>query len=116
MRVKRSTNTERDMAASAARSTTRQGACGRSWIRAPPFGKLAEAPTALEGYLTLSGIFERSSLPPKEQQVLLLAAAQENDCEFCIAAHTAGARKAGVPADAIEVLRRGGELEAVAVK
>lgn len=48
----------------------------------------AESPTALEGYLTISKIFGQSSLSPTEQQVVLLTASVENECDYCVAAHT----------------------------
>lgn len=69
------------------------------------FGKLAEAPAALEAYLALTSILEKTSLQPTEQQTILLAVAVENRCEFCVAAHSAGAGQAGVPKEVIQALR-----------
>lgn len=48
----------------------------------------AESPTALEGYLTISKLFGQSSFNPTEQQIVLLTASVENECEYCVAAHT----------------------------
>lgn len=72
---------------------------------------MAESPAALEGYLTVAGIFERSSLSPVEQQVVMLATSVENGCEFCVGAHSFIARNM-VKVDSAEVdaLRRGGKL------
>lgn len=74
------------------------------------FGKLAEAPTALEAYLALTALLEKTSLSPPEQQTILLAVAVENRCEFCVAAHSGGAKQAGVPQTVIEALRERREV------
>jgi uncharacterized peroxidase-related enzyme len=70
-------------------------------------GELANAPAALEGYLTLSELLGRTGLSPVEQQVLLLAISFENDCDYCMAAHSGGALRAGVPQEALDALRDG---------
>lgn len=68
-------------------------------------GSLAEAPAALEGYMTLSGIFAKSTLSTEEKHVVLLAIAEENQCTYCVAAHTGLAKGAGVADEIIESLR-----------
>lgn len=69
-------------------------------------GGLANSPSALEGYLTLAGIFERSSLTRVEQQVVALAVSVENSCEFCVSAHSFIARNlAKVDPDIVDALR-----------
>ncbi len=74
-------------------------------------GGLANSPAALEGYLTLAGVFERSSLTRVEQQVVALAVSVENACEFCVSAHSFIARNlAKVDVDTIQALRNGGKL------
>lgn len=57
---------------------------------------MAEAPASLEGYLTLSEIYGKSSLSEAEQQIVLLAASAENNCDFCVAAHSDMAKNAGL--------------------
>lgn len=52
------------------------------------YGNLAEAPAALNAYVTLSGIFDETSLNATERQVVLLATSVENRCEFCVTAHS----------------------------
>lgn len=69
------------------------------------FDQLAEAPAALEAYLALNELLGKTSFSPAEQQVLVLSIAVENRCEFCVAAHSGGAKKAGVPEAVIEALR-----------
>jgi uncharacterized peroxidase-related enzyme len=72
---------------------------------------LAEAPAALEGYATLFGIFDKSSLTPAERQVVYLTANFENECHYCMAGHSVLAKMAHVPEQAIQALRNGTPIE-----
>jgi uncharacterized peroxidase-related enzyme len=74
-------------------------------------GVLAGAPGALEGYLTLSRLFESSSLTPVERNVVLLSVSFENGCDYCMAAHTGVAKMQGVPEDFISALRDGSPIK-----
>lgn len=56
------------------------------------YAHLAQAPAALNGYLTLGEQFQQASLTPVEQQVVLISASIENGCEYCTAAHSFVAR------------------------
>lgn len=73
-------------------------------------GSMAESPAVLEGYMTLSGIFEKSNFSPVERQLLLLTISRENNCQFCVAAHSGGSKKAGLDDAAIEAAREGDVL------
>lgn len=73
-------------------------------------GVLAESPAAVEGYLTLSGILEKSSLGAAERQLLLLTISAANGCEYCVAAHTMGGRGAGLDEAVIEAIRDGNPI------
>lgn len=73
-------------------------------------GAMAESPAALEGYLTLSKIFDKSSLTPAERQLVLLTISRENDCHFCVAAHSGGSKRAGADPQTIEAAREGMEV------
>lgn len=85
------------------------------------YGNLAEAPAALQAYFDLSAQFEKTSLIPVERQVVLLAISTENNCEFCVAAHSLIARKmVKVPDAVVDALRASqplpdAKLEALAV-
>lgn len=68
-------------------------------------GMLAESPAALEGYLAVAAAFGRSGLSKTEQQVVLLTASVENECQYCVAAHTAIAAGDGVPAEVVAAVR-----------
>ena len=70
-------------------------------------GELAESPATVEAYLTLGGIYGKSSFTPAEQQVVLLTANYENECHYCMAAHSAGAKMAKLSDVAIDALRAG---------
>jgi len=67
---------------------------------------LANAPAALEAYLTLSGINTKASLDVAEREVVQLTAAATHGCGFCVAGHTKlGLKKAAMPAAEVEALR-----------
>ncbi len=77
------------------------------------YAGLANAPSALEAYLALSGWFERTSLSPIERQVVLLTASVVNGCEFCVAAHSfIGKQMAGIPENVVMDIRADREPEA----
>ncbi len=72
------------------------------------FGVFAESPALLQAYLNLGQIIERSTVfDATERQIVLLATSFENDCEYCMAAHSAIARLQKVPADVVQSLRDG---------
>lgn len=81
-------------------------------------GVMAHAPSLLKAYLTLSSLFEGCSLSVVERQIVLLAASAENNCGYCVAAHTAIASMQKVPAGVVEAIRNrrpiaDGKLEAL---
>lgn len=70
-------------------------------------GLLAESPTALQAYIELGSLVEKTSLTPVEQQVVLLAASVENQCSYCVAAHSMIAKRmAKVELVIVEALRQ----------
>ena len=75
------------------------------------FGKLAEAPQALEAYLAVNDLFEKTSFSDTERNVILLAASVYNQCEFCVSVHSFIAKNmANVDAKIVEALRNGDKL------
>ena len=68
-------------------------------------GVMADAPALLQSYLTLAGLFDKTSLSPTERQIVLLATSYSNGCAYCMAAHTAIAGMQDVPKDVVEALR-----------
>jgi len=74
------------------------------------FATLAHAPVALDGLLSLSKTLSRGRLTARQREILALAVGQENECRYCLSAHTASAKAAGV--SEAEVLKaRGGDGE-----
>lgn len=60
------------------------------------FALLANAPAALDGHLSPSRAFSRGRLTTRQRELLALAIAQENECQYCLSAHTALAETAGI--------------------
>ena len=52
------------------------------------FRLIANSPSALEGYLGLSGALNKGSLPAATRERLALAVAEVNGCNYCLSAHT----------------------------
>lgn len=72
------------------------------------FGVMAESPALLEGCWALEKIFgEKTSFSRVEQEVVVMSANVENDCRYCVAAHSVAALADKVPGDVIEALREG---------
>jgi uncharacterized peroxidase-related enzyme len=69
-------------------------------------GVLAHAPAALETYQVVGAINARTGLSAAEREVVQITAATRNGCGFCVAGHTAIARrKLGMPEHIVEALR-----------
>lgn len=67
---------------------------------------LANAPVALETYLTVGGINGRASLTLAEREAVQITAAATHGCGFCVAGHTAiSYKKAGLDAGIVDALR-----------
>ncbi|MGV8920693.1 MAG: carboxymuconolactone decarboxylase family protein [Pseudomonas sp.] len=74
-------------------------------------GVLANAPAALETYLTVSGLNGKAELSLAEREVVQLIAATKHGCDFCVAGHTAVAlHKAKLPEEVVNALRGRTEL------
>ncbi|MFN7054585.1 carboxymuconolactone decarboxylase family protein [Hyphomonas sp.] len=52
-------------------------------------GELAANPAVLDAYLSLAGFAGKAGLTAQETQVVQIAVSVENECHFCVAAHTA---------------------------
>ncbi|MBB6157451.1 putative peroxidase-related enzyme [Pseudomonas sp. JAI115] len=67
---------------------------------------LANAPAALETYVTVSALNGKSELSLAEREVVQLIAATNHGCDFCVAGHTAVAlNKAKLPPEVVSALR-----------
>ena len=74
-------------------------------------GELAASPAALEAYSALSTIYGQTSLTPIEQQIVLLTTSFENNCQYCMAAHSTISLNVGLDREALIALREGREIE-----
>ena len=74
----------------------------------PNFLKVfANSPVALRGFLGLHGVANAGSLDAPTRERIALALAQQNGCEYCVSAHTAIGRKAGLSGNEIAAAREG---------
>lgn len=80
---------------------------------------LANSPAALRAFLGLHSIAGEGALDPQTRERIALGLAQKNSCEYCLSAHTAIGRKAGLSNEEIAANRAGtsqDEKAAVAVQ
>lgn len=86
----------------------------------PNFLKVfANSPSALRAFLGLHGIAGEGSLDNLTRERIALAVAQQNECQYCVSAHTAIGQKTGLNGAEIEANRAGTSQDAkaaVAVK
>lgn len=74
----------------------------------PNFLKIfANSPSALRAFLGLHSIAGEGSLDEQTRERIALALAQQNACQYCVSAHTAIGRKAGLSTSEIEANRAG---------
>ncbi|WP_285416103.1 peroxidase-related enzyme [Pseudomonas sp. efr-133-TYG-5] len=71
------------------------------------FKTLATAPVALDAYVQISTTLGKTSLSAKEKEAVYLATSQVNGCDYCLAAHSLFASKAGLSAADIVEARHG---------
>lgn len=81
----------------------------------PNFLKVfANSPSALRAFLGLHHIAGEGSLDPQTRERIALSVAQQNACEYCVSAHTAIGRKAGLTGAEMEANRAGSSHDAKA--
>lgn len=68
---------------------------------------LARAPATLHGYLALAEALAGGRLTARQRELIAIAIAQENACEYCLSAHSALAKSAGLDEEDIERARWG---------
>ena len=81
----------------------------------PNFLKVfANSPAALRAFLGLHTIASEGSLDLQTRERIALGLAEQNACEYCVSAHSAIGRKAGLSSAEIEANRAGGSEDAKA--
>lgn len=73
---------------------------------------LANSPKSLEGFLGLYRAFGGISLDKATQERIALATAESNACDYCVSAHTAIGRHAGLSNEEMRLNRQGGAGDA----
>lgn len=72
----------------------------------------ANSPSTLAGFMGLNGNLHRGSLDAKIRERIALATAEQNACQYCVSAHTALGKQAGLDEAEIDAARRGGSADA----
>lgn len=75
---------------------------------------LANSPKALEGFLGLYGAAAGFSIDKATQERIALAIAEGNGCQYCVSAHTAIGRHAGLSNEEMTLNRKGTSSDAKA--
>jgi uncharacterized peroxidase-related enzyme len=76
------------------------------------FRLVANSPSALEGYLGMSGALASGSLPAQTRERIALAVAQINNCNYCLSAHSYLGKNLAKLSDAeVAANRHGGSLD-----
>ncbi|MFZ5930404.1 MAG: carboxymuconolactone decarboxylase family protein [Pseudomonadota bacterium] len=57
---------------------------------------VAESPIVLEAVMNLAGAYDKTSLTPQEQQIVLLTVSALNGCSYCRTVHTGLGRMANI--------------------
>lgn len=71
-------------------------------------GIFANSPEMLRGYLALEAEWNKTSFTPQERNLALLVASLENECGYCVAAHSTVAKAfQKVPAETVAAIRAG---------
>ncbi len=68
---------------------------------------MANSPSVLRGYLDFSNALSRGNFSAKFREQIDLAVSEFNDCQYCLAAHSAIGRSVGLSEEAIGDSRRG---------
>jgi len=71
------------------------------------FLTLAQSPAALKTYLAASEAVGTGRLDARQRETIALAVAEANECDYCLAAHSAIGKMVGLSEDAILQARSG---------
>ena len=71
------------------------------------FTTFAQSPVALNGYLQLSDTLSHGQLTSKQRELIAIAVAQQNQCGYCLSAHAAIGKGAGLENDDVMGARKG---------
>lgn len=69
------------------------------------FQGMGNSAAALKAYLDMAKTLSEGDLTPEDREVVYLGASQLNHCNYCVSAHTAIAKRAGMTDDQIKAIR-----------
>ena len=72
---------------------------------------MVNSPTILQGYLAFSDALSKGNLSAKFREQVALAVSEVNNCEYCLASHSAIGRSVGLSEEAIEDSRKGNSTD-----
>ncbi|MCK8679223.1 carboxymuconolactone decarboxylase family protein [Streptomyces lichenis] len=73
--------------------------------RVPPaVARMANSPELLDGFLTLTAAFDRTTLDPLAREVVVMAVAVRHDCHVCVELHTRKLRALKAAPELIDAL------------
>jgi uncharacterized peroxidase-related enzyme len=70
---------------------------------------MAESPTLISGFVNLRQTLAGGELSGMEREIVALAVSLENDCDYCMAAHSSFALMQNADEDAVSAVREGRE-------
>lgn len=76
----------------------------------PAVARMATSPELLEGFMTLTAMFDRTTLDPVARETVIMAVAARNGCQVCVDLHTRKLRALGAEPAVITALRDGTPL------
>jgi uncharacterized peroxidase-related enzyme len=75
-------------------------------------GTMANAPNTLKSYAALGANMARAGFDPIEMQLINLAISVENECRYCVSAHSTALKKGlKVDADVVRAIREGNSVD-----
>lgn len=74
-------------------------------------GAMANSPALLASWVQFNSALGGGELSPQIRERIALFTAETNECAYCLSAHTALGKMAGLDADEIELARDGGATE-----
>jgi uncharacterized peroxidase-related enzyme len=76
------------------------------------FKSMGHSHAALQMYLAMNGALAHSTLSPAEKEVIQLTVGEANNCQYCVAAHTAIGKMSGLSTEQTVEARRGAMSDA----
>ncbi|CAL80279.1 conserved hypothetical protein; putative antioxydant protein [Bradyrhizobium sp. ORS 278] len=77
------------------------------------FSTFAQSAAVLNGYVAFSDALANGALSARQREIVALAVAQANGCEYCLAAHSLMGKGAGLSPDGLRKARQGTADDAV---